>query len=153
VSDRARILVVHHTPSPALQELLDAVMSGIAEVEGVEAIVRPALVASPVEVLESDGYVLGTPANIGYMSGALKHFFDQAFYVCQDATVGRPFGAYVHGGSDTTGAIRAIDAITGGMKWKPVRPAVSIVGTVTAADREACWELGGLVAATVAGLV
>jgi NAD(P)H-dependent FMN reductase len=152
MADLPRILVVHHTPSPALQELLDAVRAGIAEVEGVEALVRPALVASPTEVLEADGYVLGTPANIGYMSGALKHFFDQAFYVCQDATVGRPFGAYVHGGSDTTGAIRAIDSITGGMRWKPVRPAVSIVGTVTAQDREACWELGGLVAATAAGL-
>ena len=68
MSEQPRILVVHHTPSPALQELLDAVRSGIAEVAGVEILVRPALVASPTEVLEADGYVLGTPANIGYMA-------------------------------------------------------------------------------------
>src|SRR5690242_20361474 len=149
------LLVVHHTPSPAMQELLEAALDGLRAdgLEAVEAQVQPALGATTSDVLEADGYVLGTPANIGYMSGALKHFFDQAFYVCQDATIGRPFGAYVHGGSDTMGAIRAIDSITGGMKWKPVRPAVSIVGTVTPEDREACWELGGLVAATVAGLV
>jgi hypothetical protein len=62
--------VVHHTPSPALQELLDAVRAGIEEVEDVEALVRPALVASPSEVLEAAGYVLGTPANIGYLADA-----------------------------------------------------------------------------------
>jgi hypothetical protein len=153
VTDPPTVLVVHHTPSPALQELLDAVLSGIGEVEGVRAVLRPALVASPLEVLEADGYVLGTPANIGYMSGALKHFLDQIYYICQDATAGRPLGAYVHGGNDTTGAVRALDAITGGLRWRPVRPTVSLTGGITAADREACWELGGLVAAAVAGLV
>ena len=52
-------------------------------------------------MLEADGYLLGTPANLGYMSGALKHFFDQIYYPCLDATSGRPFGVYVHGNNDT----------------------------------------------------
>ena len=57
-------------------------------------------------MLEADGYLLGTPANLGYMSGALKHFFDQIYYPCLDATIGRPYGVYVHGNSDTDGAQR-----------------------------------------------
>ena len=77
-----RLLIVHHTSSPSLQELLQAVIEGThaEEIEGVETVVRPALAASVVDVLESDGFLLGTPANIGYMSGALKHFFDQVYY-------------------------------------------------------------------------
>src|SRR3712207_8818071 len=52
------------------------------------------------DLLAADGVLLGTPANIGYMSGALKHFFDTVYYPCLDATVGLPYGVYVHGNED-----------------------------------------------------
>jgi NAD(P)H-dependent FMN reductase len=101
----ARLLVVHHTTSPRLQALLEAVLSGASNeaIQDVTVLARPALAATPVDVLEADGYLLGTPANLGYMSGALKHFFDQVYYPCLEATVRRPYGLYVHGNSDTTG--------------------------------------------------
>lgn len=69
------LLIVHHTPSPHCHEMFEAVVAGATapEIEGVEVVRRPALVVSPVEMLEADGYILGTPANLGYMSGALKH--------------------------------------------------------------------------------
>ena len=59
-----RLLVVHHTPSPALQEMFEAAVSGARtdEIDNVEVIIRPALTAAAVDVLEADGYLLGTPA-------------------------------------------------------------------------------------------
>jgi multimeric flavodoxin WrbA len=146
------LLLVHHTPSPALQEMFDAVVSGARtdEVEGVEVVIRPALTAAPADVLQADGYVLGTPANIGYMSGALKHFFDGIYYPCLEATRRRPYGLYVHGGMDTTGAVRAVESITTGLQWRPVRPPVCVTGPPSKADLEVCWELGALVAAEIA---
>jgi hypothetical protein len=88
----AKLLIVHHTASPTLQAMFEAVVSGATDdaIEGVQVQARPALAATVVDVLEADGYVLGTPANLGYMSGALKHFFDQIYYPCLDATVRRP---------------------------------------------------------------
>jgi multimeric flavodoxin WrbA len=76
------LLIVHHTPSPATAELLDSVVSGAQdpEIDGVEVVCRAALAATASDLLAADGIILGTPANIGYMSGALKHFFDQVFY-------------------------------------------------------------------------
>ena len=149
----ATLLVVHHTPSPALQEMFEAVVSGARtdEIEGVEVVVRPALTAGAADVLAADGLVLGTPANIGYMSGALKHFFDGIYYPCLEATRRRPFGLYVHGGLDTTGAVRAVESITTGLQWRAVRPPVVVTGAVGPGDLEACWELGALVAAEIAG--
>jgi multimeric flavodoxin WrbA len=146
-----RLLIVHHTPSPATHTLLEAVRDGAGAtgIEGVEVVTRPALAATAVDVLEADGYLLGTPANLGYLSGALKHFFDQIYYPCLDATVGRPFGAWVHGSSDVTGALRALDVITTGLRWKPAQPPVVVTGEPSAADRDACWELGAAVAATL----
>jgi NAD(P)H-dependent FMN reductase len=148
-----RLLVVHHTTSPALQALLEKVLDGARDPDAgsVEVLVRPALVASAVEVLEADGCLLGTPANIGYMSGALKHFFDTVYYPCLEATAGRPYAAWVHGNNDTTGAVRAIESITKGMGWRPLRPALSIVGTPATADLEACWDLGATMAAHLSG--
>ena len=147
-----RLLVVHHTPSPATRELLEAVLDGTrAEgISGVEVVVRPALAATVTDALEADGYLLGTPANIGYISGALKHWFDQVYYPAMDATARRPYAAWVHGGNDTTGAVRAIEAITTGMAWRRVREPVEVVGAPTPADLEACWELGAAVAAALA---
>ena len=86
-----------------MQAMFEAVKSGTAadEIEDVTVQVRPALTAAVPEVLAADGYLLGTPANIGYMSGALKHFFDTIYYPCLEATQGRLYGLYVHGGSDT----------------------------------------------------
>ncbi|WP_109472606.1 flavodoxin family protein [Ornithinimicrobium cavernae] len=146
-----RLLVVHHTPSPGMQAMLEAALAGARdeEIEGVEVVVRPALQAGPVDVLEADGYLLATPANIGYMSGALKHFFDQIYYPCLGATTSRPYAAYVHGNEGTEGAVRAIGSIASALGWEPVAPTLEVMGTP---DREAlasCRELGAVVAATI----
>jgi multimeric flavodoxin WrbA len=147
-----RLLIVHHTPSPATHTLLDAVRSGATDpaIEGVEVVVRAALAATAVDVLAADGYVLGTPANLGYVSGALKHFFDQIYYPCLEDTAGRPFAVYVHGNNDVTGALRAVETITTGLRWTLVQAPVGVIGEPTAADRDACWELGASVAARLA---
>src|SRR5829696_7822278 len=124
-----RLLVVHHTPSPNLQAVLEAVREGAAMVEEVELAVRPALSAGAADLLEADGVLLGTPANIGYMSGALKHFFDGVYYPLMQDTTGLPYGLWVHGGDDTAGAVRAVEKITGGLSWRPVAAPVSVTGT------------------------
>src|SRR3954452_12093828 len=145
-----RLLVVHHTPSPNLQAILEAVREGAAMVEDVELAVRPALSAGAADLLDADGVLLGTPANIGYMSGALKHFFDTVYYPCLEATVGTPYGVYVHGQSDTGGAVRSIEQVVNALRWKPVAPPLTIVGAPTREQLEACTELGGTLAATLA---
>ena len=66
-------------------------------------------------MLAADAVLLGTPANIGYMSGALKHFFDVVYYPVSDDTRGLPYGLYVHGNLDTAGAITAVETIAGGL--------------------------------------
>jgi multimeric flavodoxin WrbA len=146
-----RLLIVHHTPSPTLQAMLEAVVSGARdpELSGIDVAVMPALAATVSDVLAADGFVLGTPANIGYMSGALKHFFDQVYYPCLQAKIGAPYGLYVHGATDTTGAVRAVAAIAKGMGWaEVVSPVVSTGPAGKDIDRQ-CYDLGATVAANL----
>jgi multimeric flavodoxin WrbA len=149
------LLVVHHTTSPSTQALLEAVLAGAGtdEIDGVEIIIRAALAATVSDVLAADGFVMGTPANIGYMSGALKHFFDQIYYPTLTAKAGSPYRLWVHGQSDTAGAVRAVESVATGLGWRPVHAPVLVVGTPERIDLEAAWELGATLAATVAGVL
>lgn len=147
------LLIVHHTPSPHCQEMFEAVVRGATdpEIDGVEVVRRPALTVSPAEFLSADGYLLGSPVNLGYISGALKHAFDTAYYQILDSTRGRPFGAYLHGNEGTEGAQRAIASITSGLGWTRVAADVIVSGKPTKADVDACWELGATVSAHLMG--
>jgi multimeric flavodoxin WrbA len=129
--------------------MFEAVMAGARDpsIEGVHVAARPALAATAVDVLEADGYVLGTPANLGYMSGALKHFFDLVYYPSLDSTARRPYGVYVHGNEDTTGALLAIEKIVTGLKWRRASEPVAVMGQPTREDLDACRELGAVLAA------
>jgi multimeric flavodoxin WrbA len=146
-----RLLVVHHTPSPATHSLLEAVLAGTADeaLVEVEVVVRPALTTPEIDVLEADGYLLGTPANIGYMSGALKHFFDRIYYPCLTTTTRRPYGLFVHGNDDTVGAVRAVETITTGLGWRKVHEPVTVTGRPTRDDLDRCADLGATVAAVL----
>lgn len=145
------LLIVHHTPSPHCHEMFEAVLAGATdpEIEGVEVLRRPALTVAPAEMLQADGYLLGTPANLGYISGALKHAFDCAYYQLLDATRGRPFGVYLHGNEGTEGAERALAGITAGLGWEQAADTVIVSGKPAKDDLEACWNLGATVAATL----
>ena len=105
-------------------------------------VARPALEATADDVLAADGFLLGTPANFGYMSGALKHFFDSTFLYAggalsptgQAAATGgreKPFGLYVHGRYDTTGAVRSVLAIVGALPWRQAAATLEVLGEVT----------------------
>jgi NAD(P)H-dependent FMN reductase len=163
-STRRRLLVVHHSPTRGVRALTEAVLDGANDdsIEGVEVVVRPALEATADDVLAADGYLLGTPANFGYMSGALKHFFDSTFLqvggsLSDDGsagagdesgrTHGRPFGLYVHGRYDTEGAVRSVTTIVGALGWRQSAEVLAVLGDVTEAHLAAAYELGGTLAA------
>lgn len=143
------LLIVHHTPSPHCQAMFEAVVAGATdpEIEGVEVIRRAALSVSASDFLAADGYLLGSPVNLGYISGALKHAFDVSYYQILDSTRGRPYGLYLHGNEGTEGAERAVGAITGGLGWVKAADYVVASNKPATAELEACWELGATMAA------
>lgn len=148
-SGTRRLLIVHHTPSPHCQAMFEAVISGATDpdIEGVEVVRRAALSVSASDFLDADGYVLGSPTNLGSMSGALKHAFDCSYYQILDSTRGRPFGLYLHGNEGTEGAVRDVDSITAGLGWTKAAEYVIASNKPSKDQLQACWELGATVAA------
>lgn len=144
----ARLLIVQHCPTERLARLGDAVIAGASDpaIEGVEILVRSPLEATVADVLSADGYLLGTGANLGYISGALKHFFDSVYNDVREPTARRPFGYWIRGGYDTIGAERAMESITTGLQWSLAAPALVFTGDIEP-HLPAATDLGATVAA------
>lgn len=147
--DMATLLVVHHSPTPAAQRVADAALVGtrLEGLEGVDVVERAALEATIGDVLAADAYLLGTTANFGYISGALKHFFDTTFADTHEATATRPFSYWIRGGHDTTGAETAMRSITTGFGWSLCAQPLVFTGEVTEERLDQATDLGGTVAA------
>ena len=124
------LLIVAHAPSPNTRRLRDAAAQAGAHTEAgaVQVRLRPPLEAGPEDVLACDGILLGTPENLGTMSGALKDFFDRSYYPVLEARQGLPCGLYIRAGRDGTGTRRAVETIVTGLRWKWVQPPLVLCG-------------------------
>ena len=149
-----RLLVVLHSASGGTRALTDAAVAGaldpaIARSTGmaVDVVVRGAFDADVDDVLAADGYLLATPENFGYMSGALKDFFDRTYYPCLEHTKARPYGLLVKAGGGGTAAVDSVVPLATGLDWRAVIPPLVVTDDVTDTDLAAATELG----ATLAG--
>ena len=117
----ARLLIIVHAPSPNTRRLYDAVTAGANESSDIEVVARGPLEAGPEDVLAASGIILGTTENLGYMSGALKDFFDRSYYPCLEETQGQPYCLFIRAGHDGTGTRRGVETIVTGLRWRAVQ--------------------------------
>ena len=139
-----RLLVVGHTPSVNTRRLFDAVVEGASSIENenVEVMACRPFDVQPQDVQTARAVILGTTENLGYMSGALKDFFDRIYYPCLEHTQGMPYALYVRAGHDGTGTRRSIESITGGLGWRAVQEPLICRGEWQDAFVAQCQELG-----------
>ncbi len=143
------LLIVGHVPSVNTQRLRDAVEAGAktADVSGVAVCALSPFDAGPEDVLKADAIILGTTENLGYMSGALKDFFDRTYYGVLEEKQGMPYALYVRAGLDGTGTIRGVTTITTGLKWKAVAEPLWCKGDWQDSFVDEAHELGMLMSA------
>ena len=125
-----RLLLVAHAPSDNTCRLAEAVLKGArhADIDNVEVEWKPPLQATAADVLTADAIILGTTENLGYMSGALKDFFDRSYYPVLEKKQGLPCALYVRAGMDGTGTRRAVESIVTGLRWQWVQDPVVFKG-------------------------
>lgn len=144
-----KLLIVGHVPSPNTQRLRDAVFAGATseDIEDISVTVLNPFEAGPEHVMAADGIILGTTENLGYMSGALKDFFDRTYYGVLEEKQGLPYALYVRAGLDGTGTIRGVHTVIKGLGWVPVCEPVLCKGEWQDGFVDDVRELGLLMAA------
>lgn len=148
------LLIVAHTPSPNCEQMAQAILRG-AQSDDIND-VEPRL-ASPFDidaemVLSSNALILFTTENFGYMSGALKDFFERIYYPCLEDTkrnAAKPFALVIKAGLDGTGTTIAVDKITTGLRWRPAQPLTLCKGEFQDSFVEDCYALGLIMAASL----
>jgi multimeric flavodoxin WrbA len=143
----AKILIVYHSHTGNTEKMAQAVAQGAKSIEGIEVVLKKAVDATLEDLLTADGLALGTPENFGYMSGMVKDFFDRTYLGAQEKVFRKPFVIFISAGNDGTGALRAIERIALGYKFKTVFHPVIAKGDITKEILTQCVELG----ATIAG--
>ena len=151
-----RLLIVAHVPSPNTTRLMKAVVAGAnsPDISGVNAIAKNPFDATSEDVMAANGIILGTTENLGYMSGALKDFFDRIYYPCLEEKQGTPYALYIRAGHDGTGTRRGVETIVTGLRWKGVQEPLILKGDWQDSFVGSCEELGMAMAAGLeAGII
>lgn len=143
------LLIVSHTPSDNTKAMTRAVIAGVEhpDIHEIDLRTTAPLQTGPDDVLWADGIILGTTENFGYMSGAMKDFFDRVYYPCLEQTEGLPYALFIRAGNDGLGAKSSIERITAGLNWKQVQSPLICKGPWQDGFLKSCEELGSTLAA------
>lgn len=137
-----RLLIIYHSQTGHTHALVQAAFDAACQQEGVECRLLKALSADIEDLANCDGIIFGTPENFGYMSGALKDFFDRTYYPAQERGLCLPYALLVSAGNDGSGAVRHVERILTGYPMRKVAEPIVVKGEVTAAALDRCADLG-----------
>lgn len=149
MSSANHLLIVYHSQSGSTSKMAEAVIRGANSdaVDNVEVRACTALEADADDLLWCDAFILGTPENFGYMSGAMKYFLDRVFYPCEGRVDGKPYALFIRAGNDGTGAVSSIHRILAGLSVREVQDPLMMVGEFDDARLSDCEDLGLTIAA------
>ncbi len=144
-----KLLVVSNSRTGSTNKLC---IEAVAEIKksnasNIIAYSADSLIAKAKDVIQADAIILGSSENFGYMSGAMKVFFETIYYDVIEEKRGMPFGIIIKAGTSGIGAYNGIIKITNALGWKEAIEPLIIVGSLTDLHLEQARLFGNTLAA------
>ncbi|MEN6616938.1 MAG: NAD(P)H-dependent oxidoreductase [Syntrophorhabdus sp.] len=140
----AYILVTYHSQTGNTRKMAESVASGIEDSPKSQAELKEAFHTIAHDIRTCDAVVFCSPEYFGYMSGAVKDLFDRTYETLKDdpGSLRKPYCIIVSAGNDGTGAVRQIERLCKGYRFKKVQDPIICKGPVTPEVLAKCRELG-----------
>jgi NAD(P)H dehydrogenase (quinone) len=145
----SKILVVYFSRTGNTEKLANFVAEGVKE-EGVEVVVNKAELVKIDDLIAADAIAFGSATSWGYMGGKLKDVFENMLIQARDKFKGKPFAVFISSGNIESGkkAAESIEYIAKYFNMQSTAKEVVSQGNPTGMDKEACKELGKILAQT-----
>jgi multimeric flavodoxin WrbA len=138
-----KLLIVYHSQSGNTEALAKAVAEG-ASSAGATVTLKKATDATAEDLINCDVAAFGSPNYYSDMAGALKDFFDRAYWDVRDKVHHKPYGAFCSSGVNSSRVLDSIDRVASlsSLSMKKAFDGIVITGTPSSTGLAKCRELG-----------
>jgi multimeric flavodoxin WrbA len=130
----SKVLIVYSTQTGNTEEMAKAIAEGAKSVKDSTVIIKKAADATDRDLISCDAVAFGSPTMFGYISGALKDFFDRTLIQCREQTKDKPYCTFTNSGMGKRKALDVLDGIALAYSLKKVSEGVMSKGKPTQDD-------------------
>jgi flavodoxin len=145
-----KVVIVYFSRTGNTEKMAQSVADGVKEAGAVPILQKAELVRID-DLVSADAIAFGSATSWGYMGGKLKDVFENMLLQARDKFNGKPYAVFTSAGVIESGK-RAAESIEYLAKYFNMRSAANGVvsqGSPTDKDKEACKQLGKIVAKAV----
>jgi len=143
-----KILVMYDSRTGNTEKLAEAVAEGVKRISGVTVELKGAESVTPEEVIDADGYAVGSPSHFSIMSGKILTLLTD-LYSIRHKMAGKPMAVFTTGTGGQVTALENIERIIGVFNPRFVKPGIAVEGAPREVDKLQAAKLGEKLAKAV----
>ncbi len=136
-----KILIMYYSRTGNTEKLAEAVAEGVKRISGVTVELKRAESVTPEDVIDADGYAVGSPSHFSIMSGQILTLLTD-LYSSRHKMAGKPMAVFTTGTGGQVTALENIERIIGVFNPRFVKPGIAVEGAPREADRLQAAKLG-----------
>lgn len=145
-----KLIIIYHSKTGNTERLVLAALEAAQQEDDTQTVAIRAFDADADTLRGADGLIFATPENFGYMSGALKDFYDRTYDETRETIRKLPYAILISAGNDGRGASREIERIASGYGFRLIAEPLIARGPVTEEHLARAKEQGQAFAAGLA---
>jgi len=127
----SKVLIVYSSQTGNTEEMAKALAEGARSVKGATVIMKKAAETTDRDLISCDAVAFGSQTTFGYISGALKDFFDRTLIQCREKTKDKPYCTFTSSGMGKKKALEVLDGIAFAYGLKKVGEGIMSKGKPT----------------------
>jgi len=132
-----KVLIMYDSNTGNTEKLAQAVEKGINQISGVTIVLKRTEAVKTQDVLDADGYAIGSPSHFSIMSGKVLSLLTR-LYSIRHKMSGKPMAVFTTGTGGQVVALENIDRIIGVFNPTFIKPGIVIE---TVPERANPWEI------------